>query len=88
MNIEKLIAAAQEIDRKSLLQEQRSKQLQQIALLVRKASDADDKNEVRRLQDEYRNMSITVVDFGGCINELRRALKARPAIKRDKAARK
>lgn len=78
MNLDKLIEAAKEIDRLAKLQEERSKKLQQLASKARKYSDEGRIFELRAVQSEAKMLSITVVDFSNAINDLRRALKARP----------
>ena len=70
MDIDALVAAAKEIDRNAALQESRSKRYAELAVLARKA----DGDELRRIQDESRELGCTVVDFGGAINALRSAL--------------
>jgi hypothetical protein len=70
MDIDALVAAAKEIDRIAALQESRSKRYAELAVLARK-SDGD---ELRRIQDESRELGCTVVDFGGAINALPSAL--------------
>lgn len=74
MNIDALVAAAKEIDRKAALQESRSKRLAELAVLARKA----DGLELRRIQDESRELGRTVVDCGDAIDALRSALNSRP----------
>jgi len=77
MNIDKLVDAAKEIDVLSLKQEQKSKRMQELARLCREASEKGDELEIRKLQAESRSLNVSVVDFGGAINKLRKALKAR-----------
>ena len=74
MDIDALVAAAKEIDRKAALQESRSKRFVELAVLARKA----DGLELRRIQDESRELGCTVVDFGDAIDALRHALNSRP----------
>lgn len=76
MNIEKLVAAAKEIDRLSRLQEIRSSRYQELATMARAASDP---NELRQIQAESRGHGCQVVDFGNAINDLRKALRAKPS---------
>lgn len=73
MDIDALVAAAKEIDRKAALQESRSKRFAELTVAARKA----DGLELRRIQDESRELGRTVVDFGDAINALRSALKSR-----------
>ena len=77
MNIEKLVAAAKEIDRLAVKQEERTRDLQRIASLVQKAHASGDKDEVRRLQKESTSIHIHVIDFGGAVSDLRKALKSK-----------
>lgn len=76
MNIDKLITAAKEIDRLSILQEEKSRKLMEIARMVKEAYENGDDSKVRRLQAESRNIH-GVIDFGGAINDLRKALRAK-----------
>lgn len=76
MDVDALIAAAREIDRKAELQEQRAKRYQELAAMARKAEP--DSQELRRIQQESRELGRTVVDFGDAIDALRRALRAKP----------
>ena len=76
MDIDALIAAAREIDRKAELQEQRSKRYGELAALARKAEP--DSQELRKIQSESRELGRTVVDFGNAIADLRAALRRRP----------
>jgi hypothetical protein len=75
MDVDKLIAAAKEIDRLAKLQEERSKQLQVLAGLARNART---EQELQDIQHKSRNMGVVVTDYGDAIGALRRALKARP----------
>ena len=68
MNIKKLIAAAQEIDRLAAIQESRTKAL---ADLAKAAKDLTPEERQRRLKQIDNN---TVVDFGGAVAALRAAL--------------
>ncbi len=77
MNIEKLVAAAKEIDRISILQEEKTKRYQELARQSKEAHENGDQAKIRKVQDESRQLSITVIDFGNAINDLRKALKAR-----------
>lgn len=74
MNIEKLIESAKEIDRLAQKQEERARRFGELAARARKA----DPEELRRIQDESRSLSGTVVDYGDALIALRRALKAKP----------
>ncbi len=74
MDVDALIAAAREIDRKAELQEQRTRRWCELAAMARKA----DPDELRRIQAESRELARTVVEFGDPINALRRALRAKP----------
>lgn len=76
MDVDALIAAAREIDRKAELQEQRARRYQELAAMARKAEPGS--QELRRIQQESRELGRTVVDFGDPINALRRALRAKP----------
>ena len=76
MDIDALIAAAKEIDRKAKLQEQRSKRFMELAALARKVEPNGP--EHRRILHESRELSHTVVDFGGAISNLIVALHKRP----------
>ena len=76
MDIEALIAAAKEIDRKAALSEERSKRFTELASMARKVEPHG--VEHRRIIAESRQLSCTVVDFGDAISELRRALKSKP----------
>ncbi len=77
MNIDKLIEAAKEIDRLSVLQEQKTKRYQELSTLVRLASEKGDELEVRNLQMEARRVGLTVTDFGDAVVRLRKALHPR-----------
>lgn len=77
MNIERLVEAAKEIDSLSVKQEEKSKRMQELARLCKDASEKDDQVEIRKLQAESRSLNITVIDFGGAVNRLRKALKSR-----------
>ena len=90
MNIEKLVEAAKEIDRLCVLQDERTRRLAQLASQARTYSAAGNAIALRAVQNEARDLSVTVVDFGNAINDLRRALKAKPAkaVKADRAARR
>lgn len=81
MNIEKLVAAAQEIERLCVLQEERTKRLAQLASQAKRYSEAGNAIALRAVQSEARMMGCQVTDFGDAINDLRRALKAKPAKK-------
>jgi len=72
MNIEKLIAAAKRIDELAKIQEDRSKTFQQLAMEARSGLDRKEINSRKAALD-----SVRVVDFGGAIDDLRRALRAR-----------
>jgi hypothetical protein len=73
MDMDALVVAAKEIDRKAALQESRSKRFAELAVLARKA----DGDELRRIQNESRELGHTVVDFGDAINALRSALHSK-----------
>jgi hypothetical protein len=73
IDIDKLIEAAFEIDRKVKLQEDRLRQLQDLARQARTV--AQDSPEHRRIKAQASQIQITVVDFGDAINQLRIALK-------------
>lgn len=79
MNIEKLVAAAKELDRLCIKSEARSKRFSELATAARKCMAGS--IEHKHLQDECRELGCTVVDYGDALNALRRALKARPAPK-------
>ena len=72
MNIDKLIAAAKRIDELAKIQEERSKAFQQLAMDARDGLDRKEINSRKLALD-----SVRVVDFGGAIYDLRRALRAR-----------
>ena len=74
MDVDALIAAAREIDRKAELQEQRTRRWCELAAMARKA----DQDDLLRVQAESRELARTVVDFGDPIEALRRALRAKP----------
>lgn len=76
MDIDRLIAAAKEIDRLSQKQEDRTKRLRELAAAARKVEPRS--KEHLRIIAESRGISGTVVNFGDAVNELRKALKARP----------
>jgi len=76
MDLDALIAAAKEIDRKSVLLEAKTRRFAELASMARKVADGSP--EHNRIKAESRQNSMTVIDFGDCINDLRRALKARP----------
>jgi hypothetical protein len=76
MDVEALIEAAKEIDRKAELAEARSRRFQELARLARAVEP--DGPEHRRIQAESRELSRTVVDFGDAIADLRAALRRRP----------
>jgi len=82
MNIDQLVAAAKEIDRLAGLQEQRARNAQEMAAQARKAGP----EELRRIQNYMRSQSVVVTDFGGAINDLRRALKAKPQTQKQEKA--
>jgi hypothetical protein len=77
MNIEKLVAAAKKIDELAARQDSKTKRYAELASAARKVIPHSP--EHMTLQDEAKGMATTVIDFGGAINELRRALKAKPA---------
>lgn len=79
MNIERLIEAAKEIDRKAALQEERSARGRELARMARHVEP--DGPEHRRIKAEARELGRTVVDFGDPINALRAALRAKPSKK-------
>lgn len=72
MNIEKLISAAKEIDRLAELQEGRVRDLQDAAARAREATP----EELKRIQAES-SRGLAVTDFGGAINAIRKALRAK-----------
>lgn len=74
MDIDALIEAAREIDRSANRGEQRTKRLGGLARMARDAGP----DELRRIQQESRDISRTAVDLGGPIAALRRALRAKP----------
>jgi hypothetical protein len=76
MDIDALIAAAREIDRKAELQEQRAGRFVELAAMARKAEPGS--RELMHIQAESRELGRTVVDFGDPIEALRRALRAKP----------
>lgn len=76
MDVDALIAAAREIDRKAELQEQRAKRYGELAAMARKAEPGS--RELMQIKAESRELGRTVVDFGDPINALRRALRAKP----------
>lgn len=76
MDVDALIAAAREIDRKAELQEQRAKRYGELAAMAHKAEPGS--RELMQIQAESREIGRTVVDFGDAIEALRRALRAKP----------
>ncbi len=76
MDVEALIAAAREIDRKAELQEQRAKRFGELAAMARKVKAGS--AEHQRVLDEARDLGSTVVDFGDVIDALRAALRQKP----------
>ena len=76
MDIDALIAAAKEIERKAELQEYRAKRLAELAALAKKVEP--NCQEHRHIQQEARDLSCTVVDYGDAIDALREALRRRP----------
>lgn len=76
MDIDALIAAAKEIDRKAGLQEERTKRFGELAARARQVEQNG--SEHKRIQHESRELSRSVVDFGGAIADLRAALRKRP----------
>ncbi|MBZ4187188.1 hypothetical protein K7B09_12740 [Thermomonas sp. RSS23] len=76
MDVDAVIAAAKEIDRKASLQEARAMRFGELAALARKAAPGSD--ELRRIQSESRELSRTVIDFGGAVDALRLALRKKP----------
>ncbi len=74
MNIEKLVAAAKEIDRLATVQEQRSAKFAELARKARTATP----EELRQIQMESRSAATVVVDYGDAVGQLRRALKSKP----------
>lgn len=78
MDIEKLIAAAVEIDRLALLQEQKTLALSNLA---RDAKRGMNKDEIHRRRLEIDQGGATVIDFSSVIHDLRAALSAKPSRK-------
>lgn len=76
MDVDALIDAAREIDRKAELQEDRARKLRELAAEARKVVSGSP--EHRAIQARARMMTTQVVDFGDSINALRRALHAKP----------
>ena len=76
MDIDALIAAAKEIDRRAELQEYRARRLAELATLAKKVEPNG--SEHRRIQQEACDLSREVVDFGDAIDALRAALRRRP----------
>ena len=76
MDIDGLVAAAKEIDRKAELQEARTKRMLWLSREAR--SVVVGSIEHRRIIDEHRTMCTTVVDFGDAIADLREALHRKP----------
>lgn len=72
MNIEKLIAAAEKIDKLAEKQHERTKAWQQLAADSRKGVDRKEIDARKQLLD-----SSIVIDFGTAIEELRAALKGK-----------
>lgn len=73
MNIEKLIAAAQEIDRLAALKEARVEEWRQLAHDARQ-SDTDQRDIQRRKRELD---AMQVVDLGNAVSALRAALRAK-----------
>ncbi len=76
MDIDALVEAAKEIDRKAALSEARSRRFGELATLARKAGP--NSPELRQIQAESRELSRTVVDFGDAVSALREALHRKP----------
>ena len=76
MDIDALIEAAKEIDRKAALSEARTKRWGELAMLARKVEPGS--LEHRKIQNESRELSRTVVDIGDAISALRLALRRKP----------
>lgn len=73
MDIDALIEAAKEIDRKAHLQELRSKRFAELAAMARTVEP--NSAEHRRIVAESREIGRTVVDFGDAVAALRAALR-------------
>jgi len=76
MDIDALIAAAKEIDRKAGLKEERSIRYQELAEMARKVVTGSREHE--QIKREARHLSTTVIDYGDALNDLRRALRKKP----------
>lgn len=68
MNIEKLIAAAREIDRLAVVQESKTKALSDLANASKGLTTEERQKRLKQIDNN------TVVDFGGAIAKLRAAL--------------
>lgn len=73
IDMQALIAAAQEIDRKAELSDQRARRFGELAQAARSVTTGGP--EHRAIIEESRQLSTTVVDFGDAINALRAALR-------------
>lgn len=84
MNLDALIVAAREIDRKAQLQEARAKRYLELAAQARRTTPGS--VEHKKIVYESRELSRSVVDFGDAINALQAALRAKlPKRRLDKA---
>jgi len=75
MNIEKLIAAAREIDELAAKQQARAKAWQELAADARKPGA--DTREIEARRQELELSAAVVVDYGTAIEKLRHALRAK-----------
>ena len=75
MDINALIVAAKEIERKSKLQEHRAKTYLKLVAAHKLAENGSE--EQARLRGEISSMGGSVIDFSGAIEDLRRALRKR-----------
>lgn len=70
MNIDKLVAAAKEIDRISLLQEERTRFLQELAIQARNVEpNSKDHRDIIN-----KSRQSTVISYGDAVLDLRKAL--------------
>lgn len=79
MNIDRLVVAAKEIDRLASYQEHKTHRLMQLAREARNV--VAHSREHQKLMQEKDALMDTVVNFSDAIEDLRRALNARPSKK-------
>jgi hypothetical protein len=79
MNIDKLIAAAKEIDCLYIRHQEYIKDMEQLSREARLAKTKKEREEIR--VKHSLQMKLQVFDYGDAIAKLRRALRAKPSKK-------